>query len=113
MTPQIGLQLYTVRDELARDFSGTLARVAAIGYRGVETAFFDERVPLDEVARELGAHSLAPFVAHIPLPPGAGRDVARRTPAGRAGGAARGGRGCRQPACLGGWMVGKANYPPG
>ena len=31
----IGLQLYTVRGEMARDFEGTLARVAAIGGRGV------------------------------------------------------------------------------
>jgi len=30
-----GLQLYTVRDELARDFRGTLQRVATIGYREV------------------------------------------------------------------------------
>ena len=34
----IGLQLYTVGADLARDVAGTLARVAAIGYREVETA---------------------------------------------------------------------------
>jgi sugar phosphate isomerase/epimerase len=32
----IGLQLYTVREECARDFRGTLAAVAEIGYSGVE-----------------------------------------------------------------------------
>ena len=32
------LQLYTVRDDTARDFAGTLARVAEIGYAGVEIA---------------------------------------------------------------------------
>lgn len=38
-----GLQLYTVRDELKRDFRGTLARIAAVGYREVEFAgYFDE-----------------------------------------------------------------------
>ena len=36
----IGLQLYTVGDDLVRDLAGTLARIAAIGYREVETAGF-------------------------------------------------------------------------
>jgi len=34
----IGLQLYTVRDALASDFAGTMRRVAALGYAGVELA---------------------------------------------------------------------------
>jgi sugar phosphate isomerase/epimerase len=34
----IALQLYTVRDETARDFAGTLRRVAALGYGAVECA---------------------------------------------------------------------------
>jgi sugar phosphate isomerase/epimerase len=33
-----GVQLYTLRSELALDFDGTLRRVAAIGYRSVELA---------------------------------------------------------------------------
>lgn len=36
----VGLQLYTVRQELAKDFNGTLKQVAAIGYREVEAAGF-------------------------------------------------------------------------
>src|SRR5215475_6937215 len=35
-----GIQLYTVKDELAKDFDGTLKRVAAIGYKEVEGAGF-------------------------------------------------------------------------
>ena len=38
--PLIGLQLYSVREDLARDFAGTLKQVAAIGYREVEAAGF-------------------------------------------------------------------------
>jgi sugar phosphate isomerase/epimerase len=34
----IGLQLYTVGDDLKRDFEGTLAAVSKIGYRSVELA---------------------------------------------------------------------------
>ncbi len=36
--PSIGLQLYTVRDLLERNFEGTLAEVARLGYRQVEFA---------------------------------------------------------------------------
>ena len=39
-TPLIGLQLYTAREALTKDFAGTLKRIAAIGYREVEAAGF-------------------------------------------------------------------------
>src|SRR5580698_3534509 len=35
-SPMIGLQLWTVRRELAKDPDGTLAKVAGIGYNSVE-----------------------------------------------------------------------------
>jgi sugar phosphate isomerase/epimerase len=38
----IGLQLYTVRDDLKKDLNGTLRAVAAIGYHNVETAPGDD-----------------------------------------------------------------------
>jgi sugar phosphate isomerase/epimerase len=34
----IGLQLYTVRDALKADYEGTIRKIAAMGYEGVETA---------------------------------------------------------------------------
>ena len=34
----IGLQLYSVRDEMEKDFAGTLKKVADMGYDGVEFA---------------------------------------------------------------------------
>lgn len=36
---KIGLQLYTLRDQLSQDSKGTLAKVAAIGYNEVETFY--------------------------------------------------------------------------
>lgn len=39
---RIGIQLYTVRRELARDVEGTLARLAEIGYREVEFAGYPQ-----------------------------------------------------------------------
>ena len=35
---KVGLQLYTVRKELKQDFDGTIAKVAATGYKEVEFA---------------------------------------------------------------------------
>ena len=40
-----GVQLYTVRDELKRDFRGTLERIAALGYREVEFAGYFDQAP--------------------------------------------------------------------
>ena len=37
---KIGVQLYTVRDAIAKDFDGSLAQVAAVGYKQVELAGF-------------------------------------------------------------------------
>ena len=38
MKPGISVQMYTLRALLKEDFLGTFAKVAAIGYRGVELA---------------------------------------------------------------------------
>lgn len=38
----VALQLYTVRDETAQDFSGTVRRVAEMGYTGVEFAGYGD-----------------------------------------------------------------------
>ncbi len=38
-----GIQLYTVKDELSKDFDGTLRKVAAIGYKEVEAAGYYDK----------------------------------------------------------------------
>ncbi|OBZ09423.1 sugar phosphate isomerase/epimerase [Bacillus sp. FJAT-26390] len=38
----VGLQLYTLRDATAQDFEGTLRKVAAMGYEGVEFAGYGD-----------------------------------------------------------------------
>lgn len=62
----IALQLYTVRDDLAKDFEGTLQRVAEIGYAGVEFAGFANQ-PTSRVWRLLQEFNLRAAGAHFPL----------------------------------------------
>ena len=63
---RIGLQLYTIRKAMERDFEGSLARVARIGYREVEFAgYFDHSA--EQVRRILHRHDLAAPSAHISL----------------------------------------------
>ena len=61
---KIGVQLYTVRTVLEKDFDGTLAKVAAIGYKEVEFAGYFNRPPADvrDTLKRLG---LAAPSAHI------------------------------------------------
>lgn len=44
---RIGLELYTVRDLLAADYEGTLAKVAALGYTEVEPTSYNNMAPKD------------------------------------------------------------------
>jgi sugar phosphate isomerase/epimerase len=44
---RVGLQLYTVRDLMKKDFEGTIAKVAQIGYKEVEFAGYYDRSPQD------------------------------------------------------------------
>lgn len=69
MSKPIALQLYTVREHLARDFAGTLRRVAALGYAGVETAgqYGESPAYARRLFDDLGLQVAA---AHLPLPLG-------------------------------------------
>jgi len=62
----VGLQLYTVRDEMTKDFEGTLAKVAAIGYKEVEFAGYYNKPPKD-VRAVLDRHGLTSPATHIDL----------------------------------------------
>jgi len=62
----IGIQLYSVRRGLARDFEGTLARVASIGFKEVEFAGYFNRRPR-EVRTILDRYGLAAPSVHIPI----------------------------------------------
>lgn len=64
--PLIGVQLYSAREALAKDFPGTLKRIAAIGYREVEAAgFFGHTAP--EVKQMMTDAGLRCVSAHYSL----------------------------------------------
>ncbi len=63
---RIGVQLYTLRDIAAKDLAGTLAQIAAIGYREVEFAGYHGKTAR-EVRAILDANSLTAPSTHVPL----------------------------------------------
>jgi sugar phosphate isomerase/epimerase len=66
--PQIpvGVQLYTLRDEMSTDFLGTLRKVADIGFAGVEFAGFGG-LSAREIKAALDDLNLRPAGAHVGL----------------------------------------------
>lgn len=79
--PKLAVQLYSVKDELRKDFDGTLARLAALGIDGVEFAgqFGGYRVKPAELRALLERHRLACAGAHTPLPSLSGRNFGTTT----------------------------------
>jgi sugar phosphate isomerase/epimerase len=66
--PNLGLQLYTVRNEIDRDIRGALSRVAGMGFSGVESAFFPDDISIEDAGKLLKEFNLNVFSAHIELP---------------------------------------------
>jgi sugar phosphate isomerase/epimerase len=64
---RLGVQLYTVRDLMAKDFEGTLAKVAGAGYKEVEFAGYFDRKPQD-VRSILDRNGLAAPSTHVDYP---------------------------------------------
>lgn len=62
----IALQLYSVRDDMEADFEGTLKKVKALGYDGVEFAglFGKSAAEIKKMCGEIG---LIPISAHVPF----------------------------------------------
>ncbi len=65
----VGLQLYTLREELGHDFIGTLKKVADIGYRAVEFAGYGD-IPAREMKKLLDELGIMAASSHVGLPLG-------------------------------------------
>ncbi len=59
----LGLQLYSVREQLGKDYLGTLKQISAIGYKEVEAAGFYGHSP-EEVKTAMSAAGLSLVSAH-------------------------------------------------
>ena len=65
MSLPIAVQVYSVRDDAAKDFRGTLEEIKKMGYDGVEFAGLYGYAPADvkKMCEEIG---LIPISAHVP-----------------------------------------------
>ncbi|GFN30869.1 sugar phosphate isomerase/epimerase family protein [Paenibacillus xylaniclasticus] len=62
----IGVQLYTLRDEMEKDVPGTLRKVAELGFEGVEFAGYFN-IPADQMRALLDENGLKAFSTHVDL----------------------------------------------
>lgn len=73
-TPRLGVMMYTVLDQARADLDGTLARLAALGYLGIETYGLVEHFGPARVRDAIAAAGLALTSAHAPFPAGPGAE---------------------------------------
>jgi sugar phosphate isomerase/epimerase len=64
VTPKIGVQMYSVRDEAPKDLAGALAKIAKMGYKGVEFAGYYNKNAKD-LRKMLDDNGLACCGSHI------------------------------------------------
>lgn len=63
---KLGVQLYTLREELAADFDGVIAALGALDIAGVEP-WGGISAPVEHAAAQFAAHGLAVPSSHLPL----------------------------------------------
>ncbi|MBN2710936.1 MAG: sugar phosphate isomerase/epimerase, partial [Planctomycetes bacterium] len=69
MTMPIGIQLYSVRDNLTADFEGTIKAIAEMGYAGVEPAG-NYGAGVESAKKLFDSLGLEVPSAHLPMPVG-------------------------------------------
>jgi sugar phosphate isomerase/epimerase len=74
--PKIGLQLYSVRREIEKDFEGTIKKIADFGYSGIETYTLPSNITSEHAAKVFKDLGLEIFSMHSELPKGENRDAA-------------------------------------
>ena len=63
----LGLQFYSVRDLLPKDYDGTLKQLGGLGFKDVESAGYFNHTP-EQVKAGIGAAGLNLVSAHYPMP---------------------------------------------
>lgn len=75
MSSKIAVQLYSLRDKLAHDFSGTVQVLASLGYSGVEFAGCPNGLSFAQCRKILTNAGLQITSAHMPVPSGPNRNL--------------------------------------
>ncbi len=65
---RLAIQLYTIRDEIAKDLKGSLKRLADLGFKNVETAFWPKDVSVETAANALKEFGLNVTSSHVDIP---------------------------------------------
>ncbi|MGE5496651.1 MAG: TIM barrel protein [Syntrophothermus sp.] len=73
-TAKIGIQLYTIRKEIEKDFEAAVKKVAGIGYSGVETYALPSNITLAKAAGIFKTAGLKVFGMHTEMPEGNQKD---------------------------------------
>jgi sugar phosphate isomerase/epimerase len=66
----IAVQLYTIRDQIAKDMPGAFRRLSSLGVKTVETAFWPKDVTVKQAAKALRDAGLSVCSSHIEIPMG-------------------------------------------
>lgn len=77
--PKLGIQLYTIRYEIEKDFENAVRKIAEIGYKGIESYPLPENISLEHAANVFNENELDVFSIHSELPVGIDLDNALRT----------------------------------
>jgi sugar phosphate isomerase/epimerase len=64
----LSVQLYTIREEIKKDIKGSLKRLADIGFKNVETAFWPESITPRDAANYLNEFGFKVSSCHIEIP---------------------------------------------
>ncbi len=78
-SPKLGIQLYTMRYEIEKDFENTIYKVAEIGYKGIESYPLPENISLEHASKVFNESGLEVFSIHSDLPIGTNLDSALKT----------------------------------
>lgn len=65
---KVAVQLYTIRDAIAADFKGSLKRLADLGFKNVETAFWPKNISVETAAATLKELGLNVTSCHVDIP---------------------------------------------
>jgi len=72
---KLSVQLYTVRDAFIKDIPGTLKKIADIGFKYVETAFWPDGVSIEKASQYINDAGLLVSSSHIEIPIGAQKQI--------------------------------------